>query len=79
MVSRIGERATGAGTAHLLDVCDHLGSVISKTQTVQCPVCIQMATNWVDVECNEKYVPQIGEYYLKLGVRGTAPDRLAIK
>jgi hypothetical protein len=78
MVSCIGERATGAGTAHLLDVCDHLGPVISKAQTMQHPVCIQMATYRVGVECYKKYVPQVRGYNLKSGVRGTAPDRLTI-
>ena len=51
MVSCIGERATRAGTTHLLDVCEHLRPVISKAQTMQHPVCIQMATNWAGVEC----------------------------
>jgi hypothetical protein len=78
MVSCIGERATGAGTAHLLDVCEHLGPVISKAQTMQHPVCIQMASDRVGVECYKKYVPQVRGYDLKSGVRGTAPDRLTI-
>ena len=78
LVNCIGERATGAGTAHLLDVCDHLGPVISKAQTMQHPVCIQMATNWVGVECYKQYVPQVRGYDLKSGVRGAAPDRLTI-
>jgi hypothetical protein len=78
MVSRIGERATGAGTAHLFDVCEHLGPVISKVQTMQHPVCIQMATYRVGVECYKKYVPQVRGYNLKSGVRETAPDMLTI-
>jgi hypothetical protein len=78
MVSCIGERATGAGTAHLFDVCEHLGPVISKVQTMQHPVCIQMATYRVGVECYKKYVTQVRGYDLKSGVRGTAPDRLTI-
>ncbi len=78
MVSQIGQSATRAGATHLLDVSEHLGPVISKMQTMQRPVCIQMATNWVGVECYKKYVLQVGGYNLKSGVRGTAPDRLAI-
>jgi hypothetical protein len=78
MVSCNGEIETGAGTAHLLDVCEHLGPVISKAQTMQHPVCIQMASDWVGVECYEKYVLQVRGYDLKSGLRGTAPDRLTI-
>jgi hypothetical protein len=78
MVSCIGDRATGAGTAHLLDVCEHLGPVISKVQKMQHHVFIQMATNWVGVECYKNYVLQVRGYDLKLGVRGTALDRVTI-
>jgi hypothetical protein len=78
MVSCISERATTTGTAHLLDVCEHLGPVISKAQRMQHPVCIQMATYWVGAECYKQYVPQVRGYNMKSGVRGTAPDRLTI-